>query len=211
MRNLPVFFWKAHFLLAAKDLWKAFSVETHTLTLIDFRCRFSFNRRKKLRIFPFKISTLRCEYSKQYTKNLVCLHFVLFLHTLNCYTFEVVGFLAGLTKFKTKFSKIFKRLHDLIKNRKIMPYSQENRIHTRANVYGGQAYNAFCSSHRVDYMCIGALCLCILHNFSEKRATDWLNALDGERRRWWLECLMYSVWTWVVCTKWNVKLNTHSR
>ena len=31
-----------------------------------------------------------------------------------------------------------------------MPYSRENRIHTRVNVYGGQAYNAFVAAAAIE-------------------------------------------------------------
>lgn len=52
-----------------------------------------------------------------------------------------------------------------------MPYSQENRIHTRVKMYDGQAYKRVCSSHRVDFVCIGAHCLCIMLNFGYTHAT----------------------------------------
>lgn len=106
-KKLPGFFWKAHFLLAAMDLSKAFSVETHTLTLVEFSCR-SFNKPK--------FSTLHCGMQLTHDIDLwswACFNFSN-THTKRR-SFDVNFFPPTIESSKQSFLKLFEGYTDWLK------------------------------------------------------------------------------------------------
>lgn len=62
-----------------------------------------------------------------------------------------------------------------------MPYSQENRIHTRANVYGGQAYNAFVAAiESIAYVLVRLVFVFRTNSAIDKRHIGELHWIEGD-------------------------------